>query len=265
MIAQVGLLILMLSAPVQGVEVDQSYAEALVVLTPIEEEFEVAKKEHRQRLNELRESDEYKAAMAEEDYDKLLALSKAVVDPHEERWRNRFTEASQPFDGTEGSLAFAQVMLENRLTASPGEEVPDLIRKFASSAHLRGLLGAFSPYLRRMGEEEATEMMQLVLTKNESVEVQAEAHFALGSFYARQRNPSEEQLEKGLRHFDRVVELLPADSMLSIRARGPRFEKERLQVGMEAPDIVGVDLFGENFKLSDYRGKVVLLDFWGDW
>ena len=29
-----------------------------------------------------------------------------------------------------------------------------------------------------------------------------------------------------------------------------------------APDIVGTDQDGKEFKLSDYRGKVVLLDFW---
>ncbi|MEO1526402.1 MAG: SUMF1/EgtB/PvdO family nonheme iron enzyme [Planctomycetota bacterium] len=38
-----------------------------------------------------------------------------------------------------------------------------------------------------------------------------------------------------------------------------------LVVGSVAPDIVGEDLDGVSFKLSDYRGKVVLLDFWGDW
>lgn len=41
--------------------------------------------------------------------------------------------------------------------------------------------------------------------------------------------------------------------------------RERLGVGGQAPDIVGVDLDGTDFKLSDYRGKVVFLDFWGDW
>ncbi len=39
----------------------------------------------------------------------------------------------------------------------------------------------------------------------------------------------------------------------------------RLKVGAVAPDIEGEDLDGESFKLSDYRGKVVMLDFWGDW
>jgi hypothetical protein len=36
-------------------------------------------------------------------------------------------------------------------------------------------------------------------------------------------------------------------------------------VGTEAPDIIGEDLDGVAFKLSDYRGQVVMLDFWGNW
>ena len=36
-----------------------------------------------------------------------------------------------------------------------------------------------------------------------------------------------------------------------------------LKVGMLAKEIVGKDLDGNEFKLSDYRGKVVMLDFWG--
>jgi hypothetical protein len=35
-----------------------------------------------------------------------------------------------------------------------------------------------------------------------------------------------------------------------------------LTVGKFAPDIEGEDQDGKKFKLSDYRGKVVLLDFW---
>jgi hypothetical protein len=35
--------------------------------------------------------------------------------------------------------------------------------------------------------------------------------------------------------------------------------------GSLAPEIQGNDLDGASFKLSDYRGKVVMLEFWGDW
>jgi hypothetical protein len=37
------------------------------------------------------------------------------------------------------------------------------------------------------------------------------------------------------------------------------------EVGQLAKEIEGEDIDGKRFKLSDYRGKVVLLDFWGNW
>jgi len=43
------------------------------------------------------------------------------------------------------------------------------------------------------------------------------------------------------------------------------FALEVLAIGNEAPEIEAEDLDGVSFKLSDYRGKVVVLDFWGDW
>ena len=52
---------------------------------------------------------------------------------------------------------------------------------------------------------------------------------------------------------------------LGAAAEGQLFELHRLQIGMVAPDIVGPDLDGVEFKLSEYRGKVVFIDFWGDW
>jgi thiol-disulfide isomerase/thioredoxin len=38
-----------------------------------------------------------------------------------------------------------------------------------------------------------------------------------------------------------------------------------LAVGKVAPEIVGEDLDGKPLKLSEYRGKVVLVDFWATW
>jgi hypothetical protein len=55
---------------------------------------------------------------------------------------------------------------------------------------------------------------------------------------------------------------LPGGDTVAGRARAELFEIRRLSVGKEAPDIEGEDQDGKRFKLSDYRGKVVLLDFW---
>lgn len=40
---------------------------------------------------------------------------------------------------------------------------------------------------------------------------------------------------------------------------------ENFKMGAPAPEIAGQDLDGVKFKLSEYRGKVVMLDFWGYW
>jgi len=43
------------------------------------------------------------------------------------------------------------------------------------------------------------------------------------------------------------------------------FEMHHLGIGQVAPEIVGKNVDGKETKLSDYRGKVVVIDFWGDW
>jgi hypothetical protein len=43
------------------------------------------------------------------------------------------------------------------------------------------------------------------------------------------------------------------------------FEIRFLAIGKTVPEIAGEDVEGKKFKLSDYRGKVVLLDFWAFW
>jgi hypothetical protein len=76
--------------------------------------------------------------------------------------------------------------------------------------------------------------------------------------------------------FDRVVEKYagvkesPARPGLPVATLGDIAKKElfsirNLAIGKPVPDIEGEDLDSKKFKLSDYRGKVVMLDFWGHW
>jgi len=48
-------------------------------------------------------------------------------------------------------------------------------------------------------------------------------------------------------------------------AKGELFEMRNLAIGKTAPEIEADDLDGNKFKLSEYRGKVVVIDFWGNW
>jgi hypothetical protein len=59
---------------------------------------------------------------------------------------------------------------------------------------------------------------------------------------------------------------LAADYADTAAARLARGEPEiGLAIGKQAPDFTAQDADGVSFKLSDYRGKVVVLDFWGFW
>lgn len=64
--------------------------------------------------------------------------------------------------------------------------------------------------------------------------------------------------------FAKVIADYPT-STYAKSAEADIFEIDHLSVGMIAPDFTASDEDGKEFKLSDYRGKVVVLDFWGFW
>ncbi|MDB5328220.1 MAG: thiol-disulfide isomerase-like thioredoxin [Phycisphaerales bacterium] len=77
--------------------------------------------------------------------------------------------------------------------------------------------------------------------------------------------------------FDQVIKLygdvpdlhrivpLPTPESLADDALPQRYELQHLRIGLPAPEIEGVDLNGRPFKLSDFRGKAVLLFYWASW
>ena len=65
-----------------------------------------------------------------------------------------------------------------------------------------------------------------------------------------------------LAHLEAVERTYPDYAALT---SGPRSVVRSLMVGKTAPEIDGKDLDGKPFRLSDYRGKVVVLAFWGEW
>ena len=54
------------------------------------------------------------------------------------------------------------------------------------------------------------------------------------------------------------------DGPVGRKAKSELFDLRHLFVGKEAPEVKGLDQDGKHFSLSDYKGKVVLLDFWSE-
>ena len=69
--------------------------------------------------------------------------------------------------------------------------------------------------------------------------------------------------------FERVVkefgDINAGRATLGKQAEGELNEIRHLGIGRPCPEIAGEDIDGKPFKLSDYKGKVVVVDFWGDW
>ncbi len=108
----------------------------------------------------------------------------------------------------------------------------------------------------------AKDWLMSVLEKTSTSSVKLAAMFSLGCQLMGSKD--ETVRADGRAFFELIVKNQPG-SPQSKRAEGQIFELDRLQIGMEAPDFEAKDIDGKPFKLSDYRGKVVVVDFWGFW
>lgn len=77
------------------------------------------------------------------------------------------------------------------------------------------------------------------------------------------RKQSEEFFERVQNKYADVK--MPFRGSLGDQVKGELYELRNLAVGKEVPEVEGEDADSQKFKLSDYRGKVVLIDFWGHW
>jgi peroxiredoxin len=123
---------------------------------------------------------------------------------------------------------------------------------------------------------EAETLLRAVLEKNPDHNAQGLACLAL-AMRLQERSKEETSKEKADKEaaeaaklFEQVGEKFDDVSdehlgKLGEVAKAALFEIRNLAVGKTAPDIEGEDIDGKKFKLSDYRGKVVVLEFWGNW
>jgi hypothetical protein len=83
-----------------------------------------------------------------------------------------------------------------------------------------------------------------------------------GSADEKKRKESEKLFEEAAARYADVQTAF--DGTVGRKARSELFDLRSLSVGQAAPEVRGTDQDGKPFQLSDYRGKVVLLDFWSE-
>lgn len=161
------------------------------------------------------------------------------------------------------------------VTGAPGlpesEEAKKLLATtFAASAGIAATVRQLE-YQGLFGEPAAL----AVLEKNKNRDEIAAALYTLGAIHFKNfdasadRASAEASKPKCIDYFHRLnadyADVTIQGFKLSELAGKMLFEMTNLQVGCEAPGIEGKDKDGKPLKLADYRGKHVIVIFWGGW
>jgi hypothetical protein len=173
--------------------------------------------------------------------------------------------------------ALAWVVSHYRSSTAEGRAAAEALIRYEGFLKGDGI-GLLCLRLQNDGGLPAEKLLRFVMTNNPHQDVRGKACYALAvglkNRAARERKDANREklnqeadklLERIIRDYGGVQINPPSRVTLGDRAKGALFAARHLGTGMTAPEIDGEDIEGKRFKLSDYRGKVVLLDFWGHW
>jgi hypothetical protein len=204
---------------------------------------------------------DYQKATTEEEEKKLANRS-----PQPEKYAERILQLVEK-EPTDPAAVEALITVIGFAGDTPaGRKAADLILKdYLTSPQLFPVCETLA-YAR---SPDSDKLLRAIIEKNPHRSVKGVACLGLARYLKRQVR-DEKVSEEAEKLFERVAdnygEVLGGDAKpLGDVAIKELFEIRFLSIGKVAPEIEGEDLNGEKMKLSDYRGKVVVLDFWGNW
>jgi hypothetical protein len=168
----------------------------------------------------------------------------------------------------------------NRTKGDARENVyNELISKYGDSDRLTRLTKELGRASRPSEQNES--WLRELIQKSSNERVQGDATFELANYLEQVRELAQysddeyltsrtgEELDEEIESLlnqckEEFADVAKGNSTIGRLATAKLFAAQ-IKVGKPAPEITGVDLDDVEFKLSDYRGKVVMIDFWGDW
>jgi hypothetical protein len=269
-------------------------AEAQSKKTP-KAQFQAVLDEYQKAQQEF--SQAYSKAKTDEDRTKLFTEKYPKPDAYADRFM-AIADAAPDDPAAVDALVWC-VQLGNR-GANVQKAMGRLAEKHADNPKIAGAV----PGLAFSSAPAAEELLRAVKDKNSDRTARGQATMALAQFLKRkvdlirglkENNQRRTQYEQFLatQGYDkdglsRLKTADPAPVLAEVESLFERVEKEfgdiasgrgtlgklaaselnefrNLGVGKPSPEISGSDIDGKPFKLSDYKGKVVVVDFWGDW
>lgn len=241
----------------------QAWAQEAAPVSPPKQRLQELQAEYKQVVKAWQDQmkEAAKAAEATKGDDKPVAA--VSMRPDFTELRAKHLAAAKEFAGDDAVTFLLPAM---NMSNKPAEvrEVVDLLLLHLDSDKL-GPLGASLGYLDRMVDADYSKAVA------EKIERHGKNLPLLGWLaYQRHEKTLRKEPTKSDAYLAAKATLAAAvekagDSWLKSQFEELVIEVEKFGIGMKAPEITGIDLDGVAFKLSDYQGKVVFLDFWGDW
>lgn len=225
-------------------------------VTPIQREVEQAMTDSRKSMEALSSSFESKdETVQQEAIKKYHALQTDLAD--------KLFELSKKDPNDPGTVdALVMVLFAARGSDKATQALETLKRSYLNSPRITGLCF----YLERDPQNGKTILKQIA-DSNPSPDAKAAALLALGRM-SKESDPAVAEKyfqEVATKYPDAKFDMFGRKMKFGEEAKNELFDIQHLGIGKQAPEITGEDVDGKKFSLSDYRGKVVVLDFWGDW
>jgi len=251
-------------------------AAAMPTATPVAQEQETpagvsaAAKERFEALEA--EANETLSAWSKELREKVKRAEEAGEELPESEYESpigeflpRFEAAATEYAGTEDAVAFHVWIVMRGAQADP--EVAKASFDALTTTHVAspGLapLAGILPYVGQIFGDVQASLLRLS-TDSTVPDVRDWSSFALYSGQLEAASAGTDEFADALAKLVATMESTQDERLETMIARKVTIARE-FALGMVAPDIEGIDLDGTAFKLTDYAGKIVFLDFWGDW
>lgn len=262
-----GVLGLLVIVPALGALDDKEKAKPEQLGTPAEQVKALTAEYNKARNDFIKE---YRAAADDEERQKMLSKQ-----PQPQAYAGRFLAIVEKHPKDPAAFDALYWIVMNVRDAHADKALDRLVKDFITSPKL----GMLCPMIARSRSSDADKQLRVILEKSPHRDVQGQACYSLAQvFKARVADEGFAQAEKDQafkeaeQYLNTTIEKF-GDVQIGRGSLAEIAKKQlvglknllNLQVGKVAPEIEGEDIDGKAFKLTDYRGKVVVLDFWGHW
>jgi hypothetical protein len=204
-----------------------------------------------------------------------LALVQRVQDDiNLSRYAREDEEAGKQLEKAFGKEAFERLRkLDPKKLEEDADRRYEVLKGYLPGMTKQEMTDLFQTLRYSARGEASQKFLRSVMDTVKEKEFQGLACFTLAQVIKRSTENLKEQaaIEKRNAEAEKLFELaaekygdiaLQFEGTIGKKAKAELFELRNLAVGKPAPDVAGVDQDGKAFKLADYKGKVVLLDFW---